>query len=194
MDELKAFLELTTMLVTDPRIVVLFCLLGYAVVSDVRSHRIPNRLVLAGLGFGFIYSAFVPFWGHHGFLWALGGAAIGFGVLFPLWLLRMMGAGDVKLMAMVGSLLGVDAVPAALAATLIAGAVFSVGFAARRGKLRQMLANVGRILRIGSFAVATGGPVSAAANGWESVGKMAFAVPIATGTVGAVLARHFGFL
>jgi prepilin peptidase CpaA len=194
MDELKAFLELTTMLVTDPRIVVLFCLLGYAVVSDVRSHRIPNRLVLSGLAFGFIYSAFVPFWGQHGFLWSLGGAAIGFGVLFPLWLLRMMGAGDVKLMAMVGSLLGVDAVPAALAATLIAGAVFSLGFAARHGKLRQMLGNVGRILRIGSVAVATGAPVGMAASGWESVGKLAFAVPIATGTIGAVLARHFGFL
>lgn len=194
MDELKALLELSTMLVTDPRTVVLFCLLGYAAVIDVRSHRIPNRLVLTGLAFGLIYSAFVPFWGKHGFLWALGGASIGFGVMFPLWLLRMMGAGDVKLMAMVGSLLGVQMVQTALAATLIAGAVCSIGFAARHGKLRQMMSNIGRILRVGSFAVATGGPVSAAASGWESVGKMAFAVPIATGTIGAVLASHFGFL
>jgi prepilin peptidase CpaA len=193
-DELKAFLELTTLLVTDPRTVVLFCLLVYAAGIDVRSHRIPNRLVLSGLAFGLIYSVFVPFWGHHGFLWALGGAAIGFGVLFPLWMLRMMGAGDVKLMAMVGSLLGIQVIQTALIATLIAGAVFSIGFAVRHGKLRQMLGNVGRIVRVGSIAMATGAPVSMAASGWESVGKMAFAVPIATGTIGAVLARHFGFI
>jgi prepilin peptidase CpaA len=194
MDELKAFLELAVMLVTDPRTVVLFCLLAYAAVIDVRSHRIPNRLVLAGLGFGLIYSAFVPFWGQHGFMWALGGAAIGFGVLFPLWLLRMMGAGDVKLMAMVGSLLGMQAVQTALIATLVAGAVFAVGFSVRQGKLRQMLANVGRILRFNSIAVATGTPVGMAASSWKSVGKLAFAVPIATGTIGGVVATHFGFL
>jgi len=194
MDELKAFLELAAMLVTDPRTVVLFCLLAYAAVIDVRSHRIPNRLVLAGLAFGLIYSAFVPFWGHHGFMWSLGGAAIGFGVFFPLWLLRMMGAGDVKLMAMVGSLLGMQGVQMALLATMVAGGVFALGFALRHGKLREMLANVGRVLRMSSIAVASGAPLSGAASGWQSVGKLAFAVPIATGTIGAVVANHFGFL
>jgi prepilin peptidase CpaA len=194
MDELKAFLELSTMLVTDPRTVVLFCLLGYAVVSDVRSHRIPNRLVLAGLGFGFIYSAFVPFWGHHGFLWALGGAAIGFCVMFPLWLGRMTGAGDVKLIAMAGALLGVDAIVPALIASFIAGGMFAVGFSLGHGKLRAMLGNVFRTVRLGSVAVAMGAPVSMATSGWESVGKLAFAVPIATGTIFAVVATYFGFL
>jgi prepilin peptidase CpaA len=195
MDELKAFLELAVMLVTDPRTVVLFCLLTYAAVIDVRSHRIPNRLVLSGLGFGFIYSAFVPFWGEHGFMWALGGAAIGFGVFFPLWLLRMMGAGDVKLLAMVGSLLGVDAIQTALVGTLAAGGMFALAFSLRHRKAGQMLANIGRMFRQGSVAVVMGAPVSsAAASGWQSVGKLAFAVPIAVGTIGTVVARHFGFL
>jgi prepilin peptidase CpaA len=72
--------------------------------------------------------------------------------------------------------------------------VFAVGFSVRHGKLRQMLANVGRVLRFNSIAVATGTPVSMATSGWESVGKLAFAVPIATGTIGAVVASHFGFL
>lgn len=194
MDELKAFLELAAMLVTDPRTVVLFVLLVYAAIIDVRSHRIPNRLVVAGLGFGLIYSAFVPFWGEHGFLWALGGAAIGFGVFFPLWLLRIMGAGDVKLMAMVGSLLGVQAVQAAMLATLIAGGVFAVGFSLLHGRLREMLVNVGRMLRIGSIAVVMGAPVEMATTGWQSVGRLAFAVPIATGTMVWVVASHFGFI
>jgi len=195
MDELKAFLELGAMLVTDPRTVVLFCLLAYAAVIDVRTHRIPNRLVLSGLAFGFIYSAFVPFWGHHGFMWSLGGAAIGFGFFFPLWLLRMMGAGDVKLMAMVGSLLGMDAVQMALISTFAAGGMFALAFSLRHRKVRQMLANIGRMFRQGGVAVVMGAPVSAVAtNGWQSVGKLAFAVPVAVGTIASVIARHFGFL
>ena len=194
MDELKAFLELTVMLVTDPRTVVLFFLLGYAAVIDVRSHRIPNRLVLAGLAFGLVYSAFVPFWGKHGFLWSLGGAAIGFGVLFPFWLLRMMGAGDVKLMAMAGSLLGLQAVMPALIGTLVAGGVFALAFALRHSKLREMLANIVRMLHLGSVAVVMGAPIRIATGSWESVGKLAFAVPIAVGTICTVVAKHYGFL
>ena len=194
MDELNAFLELTVMLVTDPRTVVLFFLLVYAAVIDIRSHRIPNRLVLAGLAFGLIYSAFVPFWGKHGFLWSLGGAAIGFGVLFPFWLLRMMGAGDVKLMAAVGSLLGLQAIPMALLVSLATSSVFAIAFSLHKGKLREMLANVGRMLRVGSIAMAMGAPVSMAQSGWQSVGKLPFAVSIAVGTIGTVVATHFGFL
>jgi len=194
MDELKAILELTVMLVTDPRTVVLFCLLVSAAIIDVRSHRIPNRLVLAGLAFGLVYSAFVPFWGKHGFLWSLGGAAIGFGVLFPFWLLRMMGAGDVKLMAAVGSLLGLQAIPMALLVSLATSSVFAIAFSLHKGKLREMLSNVGRMLRVGSIAMAMGAPVSMAQSGWESVGKLPFALPIAVGTIGTVVATHFGFL
>jgi prepilin peptidase CpaA len=150
--------------------------------------------VFAGLGFGLVYSIFVPFWLHHGFLWALGGAAIGFGVLFPFWLLRMMGAGDVKLMAMVGSLLGAQMVQTALLASLATSGVFAIAYAIHHGKLRQMLANVGRVLRVGGVAMAMGAPPSIAHSGWQSVGKLAFAVPIAVGTVGTVIATHFGFL
>jgi prepilin peptidase CpaA len=194
MDELKAFLELTVLLVTDPRTVVLFFLLGYAAVIDIRTHRIPNRLVLAGLGFGLIYSAFVPFWGHHGFLWALGGAAIGFGVLFPFWLLRMIGAGDVKLMAAVGSLLGLQMIQTTLLASLATSGVFAIVFALHHGKLRAMLSNVGRVFHVNSIAVTMGAPVSMAQNGWQSVGKLAFALPTAVGTIATVIATHYGYL
>jgi prepilin peptidase CpaA len=150
-------------------------------------------LVLAGFGFGLIYSALVPFWGDHGFLWALGGAAIGFGVLFPFWLLRMMGAGDVKLMAMVGALLGAEAVLPALIGSLIAGGGFALMFAVRNGKLREMLINIGRMFRHGRVALVMGAPLREVSSGWQSVGKLAFAVPIAVGTIGTVLAKHFGF-
>lgn len=194
MDDLNAFLELCAILLTDPRIIVLFCLLVLAAVIDVRSHRIPNWLTLAGIAFGLVYSAFVPFFFRHGLLWAVGGAAIGFAVLFPFWLLRMIGAGDVKLMAMVGALVGVQVILPVLAGSFIAGAMFAILFALRRGKLRQMFLNVGHVLNRGGIALASGIPVSVASQDWQSVGKLAFAVPIAAGTIGTVFARHIGFL
>ena len=194
MNELDAFLELTRMLVTDPRTVVLFTLLVVAAVSDVRHQRIPNWLTLSGLAFGLLYSAFVPFWGHHGFLWALAGAGIGFGVLFPMWLLRLTGAGDVKLMAMTGALLGAQGVWPAFIGSIVAGGLFALLFSLWRGKLGTMLGNVGRMLRVGSVALAAGIAVSPAMQGWQSVGRLPFGLPIAVGTISTVTANHFGFL
>src|SRR5512133_3237123 len=72
---------------------------------DVRSHRIPNGLVVVGMatgvacnalvasGIGFV-SALHP--GGLGVLGAVAGALTGLALLFPLYLMRGMGAGDVK--------------------------------------------------------------------------------------------------
>jgi len=194
MNERQAFFELAGMLATDPRIVVLFTLLAAAAVIDVRRHRIPNWLTMSGLVFALGYSAFVPFYLKHGFLWSLGGAATGFGVLFPMWLLRIMGAGDVKLMAMAGGLLGAQGVWLALIGSIVAGGLFAIVFSLWQGKLGAMLGNVGRMLHLGSVAVAAGIPVRTTTTGWQSVGRLPFGLPIAVGTIATVTANHFGFL
>jgi prepilin peptidase CpaA len=193
-NELGAFFALAIMLVTDPRNVALFVLLVAAAVADVRHQRIPNRLTLGGLAFGLAYSTVEPFWGGHGFLWSLAGAGGGFAVLFPLWLLHLTGAGDVKLMAMAGSLLGLHAVPLALVGTFAAGGVCAILYALRHGTLRVMLGNVLRMLHLGGIAVAAGAPVRIATTGWASVGKLPYGVPIALGTITTTVAAHFGFL
>lgn len=194
MTEQQAVLELAGMLATDPRTVALVTLLVTAAVIDVRKHRIPNWLTVSGLVFGLGYSAFVPFYMQHGFLWSLGGAGIGFSVLFPMWLLRMLGAGDVKLMAMAGSLLGAQAVWLALLGSLVAAGLFAVLISLRRGKLRAMLSSTRRLLQLGSILVAAGVPLNAATAGWQSTGRLPFGVPIAAGTITTVVANHFGLL
>ena len=106
--------------------VVLCCaLLGLAVWSDMREHRIPNWLVLGLLLTGFVYQVLVN--GPVGLLYALGGLAVGIGLFIGFYLGRGMGAGDVKLMGAAGALLGPVGALLAGACSLITGFILVVG-------------------------------------------------------------------
>lgn len=106
--------------------IVLGCaLLGLAVWSDMREHRIPNRLVLGLLLTGFVYQVLVN--GFVGLLYALGGLAVGIALFIGFYLGRGMGAGDVKLMGAAGVLLGPSGALLAGAFSLIAGFVLVLG-------------------------------------------------------------------
>jgi prepilin peptidase CpaA len=129
--------------------IVLLGLLGIAVVSDLRRHRIPNLLVLLGLFLGFASQAYAS--GVEG----LGNAAlamlIGFTVFLPLYALGGMAAGDVKLMAMVGCFLApFDALWTAFF-SLIAGGLCGFLIILFRGQLLQTLARYGLMLRARTY-------------------------------------------
>lgn len=101
---------------------VLFSLLlAIACVTDLRSRRIPNTLVLATLVTGIACSiAFAPV--LPGLGRSLAGAATGLVIWLPFWLLKKIGAGDVKLFAAIGAWLGpTNSVTAALAAAILGG-------------------------------------------------------------------------
>ncbi|WP_150265708.1 A24 family peptidase [Paenibacillus tepidiphilus] len=78
--------------------------LAAAFVTDLRHMRIPNALSLAMLGTGLLFQ--ILFAGWHGFLFAAYGTGTGFLVLLILYLMRAVGAGDVKLFAAIGSWIG----------------------------------------------------------------------------------------
>lgn len=82
----------------------LVALLAWAAVEDVRERRIPNWLVLTLACLG-VAATFLP----HSPVTAgssLCGLLVGLAVPFPLFVLRAVGAGDVKLMAAVGAWIG----------------------------------------------------------------------------------------
>ena len=101
--------------------VILICLVAQAAVTDLALRKIPNVLVLGGLLLALaLHLLGGPRWAPVT-RWLAGGLA-GFVVFLPLYLLRGMAAGDVKLMAMVGSFVGpLAALQVAALATLIGG-------------------------------------------------------------------------
>ena len=110
--------------------VALIVFMFSAVVHDVRCCRIKNELVVAVLFLGI--ASQISSSGLIGIgLW-VGGMAIGFASLLPFHLKGGMGAGDVKLMAAVGSMFGPSGAIAAVAATLIAGLPLALVVAVHR--------------------------------------------------------------
>lgn len=80
-------------------------LIALASVWDLHARRIPNGLV----GLGMVVAIAVHCWlqgALQGLMFVLGGCLIGGGLLLPGYALRLLGAGDVKLMAAIGAFCG----------------------------------------------------------------------------------------
>jgi prepilin peptidase CpaA len=96
-----------------------------ASVTDIRSRRIPNKLVLALGLLGVVYSvlAVSPLLGLSR---ALLSATIGFLIWIPFYAFRMLGAGDVKLFAAASFWLAPSQVLSAALVSALAGGVLSL--------------------------------------------------------------------
>lgn len=153
--------------------------LTVAVVTDLRSRRIPNLLTAAmaaaGLGLAAAGSSGITLAG------ALMGMGLGVLLMLPGHLLGGTGAGDVKLMGAVGSILGPPSIIQAFVLTCLAGGVLAVGVAIARQRLAVTLEGTGRLLA-GSGAPENPRQASAAR-------RFAYGPAIAAGSVLAVLLR-----
>ncbi|WP_175719558.1 A24 family peptidase [Burkholderia anthina] len=153
--------------------------------TDITSRRIPNRIVALGLA-GALIAQCALHGIQAGALEWMAGAATGFGLLLPFYLLRGMAAGDVKLMLAIGAWVGAQTTLYIVLATFVAGGVGALIVALMQGRMRRMWANVrmlvaGRVR--GSRTGASGEPVPVV-----SVGTLPYGVAIAAGTLGVVFA------
>jgi prepilin peptidase CpaA len=192
--EVLALLDLIEMLLLNLRTGVLIGLLTIAAISDVRTGRIPNWLVFGGALYALAYNALYPVYPRDiGILFALGGLSVGLVALLPGYLLRILGAGDVKLMAMVGSFIGTWAAVEAVLASLIAGGMLAVVLSLYSGRLPLMLRTVVALFRgtVLTFATAPGGLTI---QGGRSAGRMPYGLAIALGTIGYLLLEQLGMI
>ncbi|MDR7052193.1 prepilin peptidase CpaA [Duganella sp. 3397] len=168
--------------------IVLSLLLAGAVWQDVRSRRIPNVLVLVGLVLAFALQAVLPEgdglflapFGSIGLLWSLAGVATGLALLLPMYALRALGAGDVKLLAMIGAFVGPGAVIGIAACTLLAGGMLALVVSLYLGTLKRMLGNSMHLVTHSVFGALNGQSAAIEAPAAPS-GKLPYAIAIAAG-------------
>jgi prepilin peptidase CpaA len=124
-----------------PAIEIALAVLAIAAAGyDLKFRRIPNWLVLAGIVAGFALNIF--FFGLAGLGRAAFGLAAATAVYLPLFALRAMGGGDVKLMAAIGSMAGAGNWFVLFLIASIAGGVMAVVLLLVRGGLRRTVLNV----------------------------------------------------
>ncbi|WP_010321909.1 A24 family peptidase [Marinobacterium stanieri] len=120
----------------DSSTLLLLLVLLVAVLTDWRRHRIPNWLTFGALATGLLLHYFFlpsPEW-----LDGLKGAGVGLAVLIPFYLTGGMGAGDVKLMAAVGSFIGPTAALTASCFALVVGGCIAFFMVLRSGELASI--------------------------------------------------------
>jgi prepilin peptidase CpaA len=157
------------------RTALLVAIVVYAAWCDARTRRIPNALTLGGVLAGLVFSVAAsgdgPSFGS-----AIGGAALGLGLMLPLYAVRALGAGDAKLMAAVGAFVGAPAMVFVFLLTGVVGGIAALALAMRKRMLGRLAANAHDLLHF-QFAAA------------NSVGRLPYGVCICAGTL-AWLALH----
>lgn len=165
---------------------ILLVLVATAAISDLAVRKIPNKLLLA---------AWCAVLGLHlmqvmptGLAAGLGGAVLGLALFMPLYAVRGMAAGDVKLMATVGLFLGPYETLRACVLTWCIGGVMALliivvtrRWSAAYRNLRQLLLPL--LLRSvpAQPKLATG----------QSVGAMPYGLAIALSTLWLLVQRNF---
>src|SRR5215204_6883332 len=112
------------MLAAPVQIIFLIPLAIIIAYYDVRYRRIPNTFVLATFISGVAINA--VFGGLSGILTSFGGCAFAFVLMFLLHVFGAMGAGDVKLFAAIGALMGTHLVLPTFLFVIMTGGLLAI--------------------------------------------------------------------
>jgi prepilin peptidase CpaA len=160
-------------------VVVVLAACGFAsIVIDIRTRRVPNvltfGLALTGVALAALQMTGLSVWN------ALAGLLLGLALMLPGHVIGATGAGDVKLFAAAGTLLGPGAVVFAFLYTALAGGLLAIIVALARGQLRATLDRLRVLLR-------TGGATRMAVEQPALNNRFAYAPAIAIGTLAVAL-------
>jgi len=160
-------------------------LAAFAAGCDVRTGRIPNALTFGAAAAGFTFSAVHA--GPGGLATSLLGCLAGLALFLPLFVLRGMGGGDVKLLAAIGAWLGpTGALQAAIWASL-AGGVLALVVGISSGYFSEAVRNL--LAMVAVWRTVGPSPISGLTLSESRGPRLAYAVPIG---IGAIAALWFG--
>ena len=174
----------------DDRLIQIVCvswLIGMASYFDIKSRRIPNTLIASALTVAMLFQL------RYASIWeGLAGMLVGFALFMPGYLLKQMGAGDVKLMAAVGAFFSAEvAFKIGLTAYLCGGAFALIWMVLQRDGLAWLKYLKWR-LQLAWMLLATGSGRS-----WRDTGllqatpgtaSMPYSLPVAAAVIYGLLA------
>jgi prepilin peptidase CpaA len=160
-------------------------LVAAACIPDLRTRRIPNALTFGGAAAALAFHSLEGGWTAAA--WSVGGWAAGLALFLPMFLLRGMGAGDVKLLAAIGAWLGPGQVVWVALLTSVTGGVLALVVGLAGGYLRTAGANIYALLM--HWRVMGLRPLDRVTLAGSRGPRLAYAVPIAIGTLLTVLLK-----
>jgi prepilin peptidase CpaA len=157
---------------TQPGVLAIIAVLAVAVTTDIRRRKIYNALTLPAMALGLVLNTVTN--GFSGLIFAITGLLLG-AVLFSLPVAFLgRGAGDLKLLAAVGTLGGPVFVLWCALLTGVAGALFAIAVLLRKRRFGVVLAGMALDVAEGQVPVAASGL------------RLPYAIPIAAGAVAAL--------
>jgi prepilin peptidase CpaA len=154
-----------------------FALAGAACWFDVRTRRIPNLLTFPAAAIGLVAATVAH--GGHGTISSAAGFLVGLALFFPLFALRGLGGGDVKLMGALGAWLGTSVVLGVAFYTTLAGGALALALLARHRYCAQALRNLWLLLM--HWRVSGIRPLDSLTLETSAGPKLPYALPIAVG-------------
>jgi leader peptidase (prepilin peptidase)/N-methyltransferase len=128
--------------------------------TDLETHRLPNVLTLGGLAAGLASSLWLPPGPQDSLLGAAIGAAIPWTIRW-VWFrakgVEAMGLGDVKMLAMIGAVLGWQQVWLVLILSSVAGAVVGIALTVSRRRSMQSHLPFGTFLALAAWVASLAG-------------------------------------
>jgi prepilin peptidase CpaA len=154
-----------------------FTLAGVACWFDVRTRRIPNQLTFPAAALGM--AAATAAHGGPGALSSAVGLLVGMMLFFPMFALRGLGAGDVKLMGALGAWVGATTVLGVAFYTTLAGGVLALALIVKHRYGGQAVRNLWLLLT--HWRVSGLRPLDALTLETAKGPKLPYALPIAVG-------------
>ena len=125
---------------------VLAAMVLIAAVTDLKRREIPNWLTLGGIAAGVALNAWVA--GLAGLKTAGAGLGLAALIFVPLFVMRWLGGGDVKLMGAIGALAGAQYMVVIFVFDAILGGAVALVLVIVRGRLLRTLRNIPRMFRL----------------------------------------------
>jgi len=147
-----------------------------ALIFDVRTGKIPNPFILVGLIIDLAVSAIC---GRPDLPSCLAGIFLPFIVLWPFFVLRMLGGGDIKLVMVLGGLVGYPDIARLFFFSVLAGSAIAVVL------MLTSQSFAARMDRLGSYikSMLASGQLSRYPGIKDKEARFPFAVPVFIGTV-----------